>query len=411
MLLLCARVCMTEAEVERVASLSARPIDYSYLFARAREQGVFQIVCHNIRTICGGRLPSQLATSLWNEFHDNARRQVLLVKEMLTLTSTLESNGIGVIAFKGAVLAVQAYGNLAFRAFGDIDVLIAPENVGKVTELLKSEGYTVSADPVDQAEQRYLVLPFFMESAESQRVITFNRRGVVVEVHWDFTPQRLKVQRDLSAIWSRTSTFTMLGKTCKSLSTLDRMLSLSLHGAKHYWDRLSYICDFAEAVRSANDLDWDALLCEAARCGCRRIVLVGALLAWRLYRSNIPSGIIEAALTDSDARSLVDGIVNHIIEEMELGAKLPQGETGQRFDQLRRVSRLETYVFSFRIRERLRDRLQYAAYLLLKPTKQEWDLLRLPVFLSPFYYIVRPFRLLGLRTKLPVNILRRKGAV
>ena len=59
----------------------------------------------------------------------------------------LESNGINAIPYKGPVLANLAYGNLSFREFGDIDILINKSDALKAKEIMISNGYElISSD-------------------------------------------------------------------------------------------------------------------------------------------------------------------------------------------------------------------------------------------------------------------------
>lgn len=400
---------MTDEARSTVHGLVKAGVDLDFLFARAREQKVFQIVYHNVREICGSLIPPDMAAKLWTEFHENTRRHIIISRQLASLVSMLEKEGIGLIPFKGPVLAAYAYGNIAMREFGDIDVLVAEADVDNAVATLKANGYTLRDESGETEEKPFLHLSLFMESAEAQRVISFERDGIVTELHWDFTPQRLRVQRNLASLRRRTVPFTLNGAEYQTLSPPDRLLGLCLHGAKHYWDRLCFVCDVAEVLRVDPDPEWDVLLRDATAAGCRRIVLVALLLANRLFGAAVPDGIYAECVADLVAVQLVDNIVDHLLDEMHESIMIDLAAPSS--EMKRRVSRLETYRFSFDIRERLKDRLSYLLYLLTKPTKEEWDLLHLPRFLAGLYYFVRPIRLLSQRSRQPLGALRRKGLV
>ncbi len=61
--------------------------------------------------------------------------------ELQRILDIFKSHGITAIPYKGPVLAIQAYGNLAFREFGDLDIFIQKQDFLKVKELLLDNGY------------------------------------------------------------------------------------------------------------------------------------------------------------------------------------------------------------------------------------------------------------------------------
>jgi len=46
-------------------------------------------------------------------------------------------------------------------------------------------------------------------------------------------------------------------------------------------------------------------------------------------------------------------------------------------------------------RERLGDRVRYCARLAVTPYVRDWAVLPLPGAMSPLYYLIRPFRMIG----------------
>jgi adenylate cyclase class IV len=86
-------------------------------------------------------MPSDILDELGAYFRANNIRNLSLTRELLRLSREVETRGIPVIPYKGPILAALAYGNLALREFGDLDVLVRTQDVLRAKELLASFGY------------------------------------------------------------------------------------------------------------------------------------------------------------------------------------------------------------------------------------------------------------------------------
>ena len=71
----------------------------------------------------------------------------------------------------------------------------------------------------------------------------------------------------------------------------DLLLILCVHGAKHYWSKLGWICDVAELLRVHPGLKWTALLLQAKQLGGRRILFLGLFLAHVLLGAGLPEEV------------------------------------------------------------------------------------------------------------------------
>ena len=69
------------------------------------------------------------------------------------------------------------------------------------------------------------------------------------------------------------------------LSPEDAVLVLSIHGFKHLWSCLKWVCDISTLLSSSGDLDWSYILDEANRIGAMRVLLVALFLANEMCQS------------------------------------------------------------------------------------------------------------------------------
>ncbi len=80
------------------------------------------------------------------------------------------------------------------------------------------------------------------------------------------------------------------GTEMKTLSADDLLFSLCVHGSRHLWERLGWICDIAELI-TRHEINWPALLQRAAATDSERMFLLGLHLAHKLLDAPLPSSV------------------------------------------------------------------------------------------------------------------------
>ena len=121
-----------------------------------------------------------------------------------------------------------------------------------------------------------------------------------------------------------------------SLSPEDLLPVLCMHGAKHLWRRLEWICGVAELVRTRSGMNWERVMEQAHNLGNKRRLFIGLLLASALLGIALPEEVWEGARADPLAKSLVREVRDRLFSEAE----------PQLFERW----------FRYRVRERWRDR-------------------------------------------------------
>jgi len=119
-----------------------------------------------------------------------------------------------------------------------------------------------------------------------------------------------------------------------------------MHGAKHGWERLEWICSLARLVERSPDLDWDYLIETAYYYGALRGMYLALLLANDVCAVPLPQNIAELAIADKGARELAD----------QLKARLFEQPTSHRAREFQR------HAFYLRSRERLVDRVRISGF-------------------------------------------------
>jgi hypothetical protein len=286
----------------------------------------------------------------------------------------LSASGIRAVPFKGPALAVEAYGNLGGRSFCDLDILVQPKDLIRAAQILSGLGYNSDVDPATPAGAAY---------TRSECALQFqNATPIVLELHWHLVEHGFSCPIDMPGLWARLSETNLLNQTVPTLAAEDLLLYLCLHGTKHQWERLEWICSLAELIRSHPELNWTDVISRAVEWRCTRTLHLGLYLAGSLLGASIPLAIRFAVMADSAAIRLAAKVQDSLFTESDP----TPGKS----------KRIAHYRFLFQSRERLADKLRIAFRSGVRtPHPESQELFSLPGHLQFLYYILRPLRIMG----------------
>jgi hypothetical protein len=370
LLLLCARTMVDGEQAARMQELLAQQLDWEYLVQMARHHGVVSLVYRSLRGHTD-QVPESWLMAIKASYRQAAKASLLLTGELLEVLELFAAHGIPAIPLKGPVLATLAYGDVALRQFGDLDILVRPEDVARAKMLLVARGY--HRDPLLPDWQEPLHLRTHYVSTLVQ-----NRNHIVVELHQRCRPRYFAFSLDTNGLWERLVSVNVAGRPVSSLSVEDTLLFLCAHGANHWWERLAWICDIAELMRSQPNIDWKEVRARARALGAERMVLLGLLLAHDLLGADMPDIFRQAVDNDRKLVSLAAYVQERLFQNPGEAPGLYAGTH-----------------FHLSARERWLDRVRYCLGVAAVTTSEDWSLVRLPASLSFVYSLIRPFRLLG----------------
>jgi hypothetical protein len=371
LLLRCARTRRSGSTLSDIDTLLQAGPDWDYVLRMALRHGVAPLVYRRLSDDRLESVPEHILERLRDRFQVNRLHNLLLAGDLLKLLGELETHGISAIPYKGPVLAALAYGDLALREFGDLDVLVRRKDVLRAREILISLGY--------EPRQR-------MIGTQEAALIRYDRQypfvrddGSVVELHWTPTPRAVSFLLDPEHLWGHTRQVRLGGGAVSTFEIEDTILVLCVHGSSHLWERLGWICDVAELVQTYSDLDWE-LLVERAEAGkVKRMLLLGLSLINDLLDVGVPENILREVKADQAVQTLALQVRGHLFSEDEYSY--------QAFERMAR------WRFHLRTIERSRDKLWYCIHRVTTPNQDDWELIPLPVALFPCYRLLRPIRL------------------
>src|SRR3989441_1287287 len=269
-----------------------RSVDWARLLILAEEHGVAGHLAASLRSLKEDLIPPETRQALV----DRQRAQVVftlrLTAELFRILDRFTSEGIGALVVKGPVLAVQAYGDPAMRAYGDLDLLVRQRDIRRATELMSAAGYeaAVSLSAIDAGK---IPGQYLFSKPDSKHI---------VELHNDRTLRYFPRRLPLEEFFARQIRVCVDGYDAPALSVEDELVLICIHGAKHFWERLMWIADVAALVSRQTGIDWERVADSARAVGAERMVHAGLRLASDLLKMQLP-GKVKAAVQGDTAAS------------------------------------------------------------------------------------------------------------
>lgn len=370
-LLVCCARTRVGAEVKgRIRGLVGRGLDWDYLYRLAKRHSVLPLLYVQLNANAQVDVPPAQLERLRSKFRDNAARNLYLAGELERIITLFKSEGVAVLPYKGPALAASAYGDISLRRYVDLDILVRKGDVPRAKELLCSRGFRPS-QRLSPAQERILL--------GAQHNLPFSRDGglLLVELHWEVAGRQFAPSSFGQGFAERVETVRLLNLEVESLSTEDLLLSLCVHGTKHLWERLAWVCDIAELVGARPQLDWRQLTERAGKLRAGRMLDLGLRLALDLLDAPLPEEVKSRVSADPVAARLSSEVTARLFDGCEYS---PAG-------LLRNIE------FNLSARRDWRDKARYLGFI-FTPTEGDVRVLDLPAGLSFVYYLLRPVRLL-----------------
>jgi hypothetical protein len=355
--------CCRSAEGRNIEPPRAERLDWNSITCSAEHHGLIPALAARLSSAPGFELPIQLR----HRARAHAWRAVRLTAELQRIVEHLNRNRIECLAYKGPALSRQLYGDPTMRQFGDLDLLVKPQEVAPAAAALRELGFEPELKLSPSHQRSYLISGCeysFYRSSDQCRV----------ELQWNVVPRFYAVQFDLEAIFSRSQILDSPGLIVRVPAPADLFLMLCVHAAKHEWSQLAMLRDIAKLGQTA--LDWTRITSEARRLGISQIVAISLRLSRDFFSLALPEPAERAAETacPNACRRIAGNLAANI---------MPQTDCVTYFAR------------QIRVRERVRDRAKFLWRLATTPSIGEWDSLHLPGVWAPLYAAIRFARLVA----------------
>ena len=370
LLIYCARLKARPDVAQRIRELASGPLDWDFLISDAADNGLVPLLHLQISANAADKVPASEMDRLKAAAFRNTARCLLLTGELIKVMTALESNAISAIPHKGPVLAVQAYGDIALRQYEDLDIILRQKDLLAAHEVMIGLGYSAKYPWIHSAGGASSLHP-------GDYAYVSDDRQLMVELHSEQSLRHFPVPPALHDFRTDLKPVSLSGHTVETFRPEDALVILCIHGSKHFWERISWITDISEMIRSHPDLDWGWIYRRADSLRAGRMVNVALALTVNLLGARLPLETSARVTADREAVKLAEEISGRLLNR-----------------QLLRMSATARFNFRRRAVPGAMAGWSYAARLTTAPAEEDWEMLRLPRVLSPLYIALRPLRLL-----------------
>jgi len=333
-------------------------------------------------------LPQDFYQALRSRCHAITANNLRLSGDLLTLSTELSIERISHLVYKGPLLAMQLYGNVAARTSSDLDIVVRESDISRAASCLERLGY--SDVNGFSAEQRAAAFHYGFEHSFQ------HENGTVVDLHRRIVPEFVACRLDAEGFWKRAVSARLFGKDLLTFSPADSLFVLCLHAAQHDWLHLCLFRDIAAQLTVTPDLDWDVVLAQLTDSHIEHSVLVALAVTNRYWGASLPEEVVRLIKNHQH----IDGIVETLRNDLWPSMTNPGApQTDMRW-LLRRTQG-----------ERVRDRFRYIAGMVAGPTKADFDAVALSRPFLVLYPAVRFFRLLHKRGRHALEHFRQGAHV
>jgi hypothetical protein len=306
-LVLSSRTQLNAEQTKPLQTLLAEKLDWHHLRTMALRHHVLPLLYQNLRYSQSPHIPNDVLDHMREDVAEITRYSLLLTSELFQLLDLLAQHNIPVVPFKGPLLAIQAYANLALREYGDLDLIIRRTDFQQVRDLLVAHGYEPNISNIGTDDTVYL-------SQHHDYELTRPDVDIVVEVQWGLMQEPFCFPLDSPEWWERIQSTPIAGRVVPSFSLEDTLLILCIHGSKHLWERLVWICDIVELLRRNPQINWDALIRRAEMYGSQRMLGLGLFLAESVFEAEIPADVRIRLYRNSVVRELAAQVCNNLFD-------------------------------------------------------------------------------------------------
>lgn len=341
LLLECAR---PQPDLRRLAERLRAPLDWSSLVAFAEDHGVLGLVAALLVAYNENVIPLEHRDSVraWR------RAQTLftmnLTVEMFRLFDSFAAAGVEALVIKGPVLSARCYGDPGLRQYGDLDLIVRDKDILRATELMLSLGYEASV-PVSAIKAKKVPGEYVFRQSSTKLLVEIHTEGT-----FRYHPRPLPVEK----LFGRQARVKVDPLDVPALSPEDELILICIHGAKHFWERLSYVADVAAFV-SMQELDWRRVKLAAEEVCGKRMLHVGLRLAADLLGAPLPENVAAEVRSDS----AVGRLAKQIIQWLPAAGSAPPGI-------------FERAMFRIRMRGGIFSGAAYLIRLSFSPTEEDW---------------------------------------
>ena len=304
-LLGCARTRLEDGNVYQLSGLLGPSFNWERLLTLALHHELTPfLVKHFVQTQRFQEIPIKAKDALQHFFRKHVLFSQMLGKELGSIMQSFNREKIRAIPIKGPTLAVRAYGALELRMFNDLDVLVKDQDISKASTVLLNHGYRYRTNSDENLKES-------TPEQTSHRYHTFvDQTGMIgLDIQSRIEGSQFSFQIDHNEFWDDLQQVAIAGNSISCLPDPKLLLVLCIHGSKHLWCRLKWICDVGELLKSSPHWDWEKTLQMATVYQCKTMLLLGLNLTQVLFSTKLS----EQLRQEIQNCSRISYLTNHVL--------------------------------------------------------------------------------------------------
>jgi hypothetical protein len=341
LLLECAKL---HPDPQRLVVLLRAPLQWTSLIALAENHSVLGLTAARLANYSEDAILPENRESLCAWRRAYTLFTMNLTVEMFRLFEVFAASQVEALVIKGPVLSARCYGDPGLRQYGDLDLIVRNKDIQRSTELMIGLGYEPSV-PLTAIQAKKIPGEYVFRQSTTKLLIEFH-----TEHTFRYHPRPLPLEK----LFKRQARVNIDSHKVPALSPEDELILICIHGAKHFWEQLSYIADVAAFV-ATQELDWERVESAAEEVGGERMLYVGLRLAADLLDAPLPEKVDVLVRSDR----IVGRLAWQIMQWLPAAGSAPPGI-------------LERAMFRMRMRGGFFPGVAYLFRLSFSPTEEDW---------------------------------------
>ena len=274
-------------------------MDWPRLLLLADEHGVVGQLAACLNSPGAPAIPPEIKQALLERQREQNFLTLRLTGELFRLLELFDRNEISALVIKGPVLAAQAYGDPGMRSYGDLDLLVRQRDIRRATESMIASGYQAAVS-LDAIEAGKIPGQYLFCKPDSE---------LLVELHNDSTLRYFPRPLPIEDFLARQIRVRLDAHEVPAPSPEDHLVLICVHGAKHFWERLSSIADVAGFVARQTTISWERAGSFAKAVKAEHLLHTGLRLAADVLRAELPEHIAARMREDAVAARLTGQVL------------------------------------------------------------------------------------------------------
>ena len=206
------------------------------------------------------------------------KQNLLLTAHLLTITKTLDQHHFPYLSIKGPTLAYELYRDISMRQYSDIDLFVNVTDIHAISNIL----ILLEFEPV--LPLSLLSRKKFLE-LDNDFSFKHKKTNALIELHWKLFPLRHKMPLNFTELYKTSKKLNIQQRDIQTLSETHNLLYLTLHGAKHIFERYEWVYDLDQLMRIYPDMDLEELYLDAKALQVEVPFLLGVFLSHHLFKT------------------------------------------------------------------------------------------------------------------------------